>query len=811
MAAILGAVAGAVVAPVAKWVFFRQISVDRAALFTTIGTIAGSLIGEIVRPLREYAHSAPGYIFGMPFGLIAGAILVRLLPRSRETIAGWRIPGSNWPPVLPCVRRPTRSSDVRNRHPDVAVQPTFDRRLAEMFVAAALIALLPLQATVAQARVSALITPPAGARHFIIESIGGKHGDSWSWTLPDGRRMARETMSLRGFEVDIDYTGTPGTDRMPAALTIRGSTTMGDVAETLSVVGDSARWKSPVDAGSTIRRNQSFYIATNGPVDVTAWFVERLLASPDRSMKLLPGGEARATKLTSLDVGAGTAKRTISLWSITGLSNTPVPIWTDTNGAFFGLTGMLSWLPENYAGEMQRMLAAQADAMAQQSASIVKLAKKPDAPVAFTHVRVFDADGLRFLNDQTVVVSGANITGVAPSGQIAVPEGAQIIRGDGMTLLPGLWDCHMHIGDDYTGPQELSLGVTSVRDPGNDDKQTLDRRARANAGRLLFPHVYPSSLIDGKGPYTAQVGSVATSEMEAIALVRQAKTNGFTGIKIYGTFDPVWLPATIAEAHRLGLHVHGHIPHGIRPMEAIDDGYDEITHINWVMMQAMPESILPQDNGLLRVQGPGRFAKDVDLDGPALTTIVQTMARKHIYADPTMVAFEQLYVPDNGELSPAYAALVGTLPPATERGFRAGGLAVPKDLARADYRASWAKMVGLLSRMHAAGVPIVAGTDGSGLEIIRELEIYRDAGFTAAEAIAAATIVPARLVGQDAHTGSIKSGKTADLVLVEGDPSQRIGDLRQTRVVMLNGLLLDADSLRQAAGFSGRPGALRQR
>jgi imidazolonepropionase-like amidohydrolase len=170
-----------------------------------------------------------------------------------------------------------------------------------------------------------------------------------------------------------------------------------------------------------------------------------------------------------------------------------------------------------------------------------------------------------------------------------------------------------------------------------------------------------------------------------------------------------------------------------------------------------------------------------------------------------MVAFESIYVPDNGDLSPAYAPFIGTLPPTTERGFRSGGFAVPKDLTRADYRASWATLVALLARMHQAGIPIVAGTDGSGIEIVRELEIYTEAGFTPAEALATATIVPARLVGMDAHTGSIKVGKTADLVLVEGDPSRRIGELRQTRVVMIDGKLLDADALRDAAGFAGRP------
>ncbi|HEX4683942.1 MAG TPA: amidohydrolase family protein [Gemmatimonadaceae bacterium] len=665
-------------------------------------------------------------------------------------------------------------------------------------------ALLTTSAANAQTSAANLAKPPAGAIHYIIESTGGKHGDSWSWTEPGGARMARETMNVRGQIWEIDYQGKAGPNGAPATMTIRGVTPQGDAAETFTVAGGTARWKSPVDAGDAPYRG-GFYVAAGGPMDVTAWFIERLLASPDRAMTLLPGGEARASKLTTLDVGTGPAKQTVTLWAVAGLSNTPVPIWTDAKGRFFGVTFGICWLPDAYAGEMQHMEDAQAAAMARQAPLIARLAVKPAGPVAFTHVRTFDADGARFLADQTVVVSGERIVAVGPAASVVPPAGARLISGKGMTLVPGLWDVHMHVGDDYTGPQELSMGVTSVRDPGNNDKLTIDRRTRAAAGQLLFPHVYASSLIDGKGPYSAQVGHVATSKAHAIALVDSAKANGFTGIKIYGTFDPAWLPATIAEAHRLGLHVHGHIPHGMRTMEAIDDGYDEVTHINWVMMQAMPASILPEDNGILRFEGPGRYAKDVDLDGPELTGIVSTMAKKHIYADPTMVAFEGLYVPDNGDLSPAYAPFVGTMPPATERGFRSGGFAVPADLTRADYRASWAKMVGLLGRMHKAGVPIAAGTDGSGIEIIHELEIYRDAGFTPAEALAAATIVPARLVGQDAHTGSIAVGKAADLVLVEGDPSQRIGDLRQTRVVMLDGKLLDADALRKAAGFSGRP------
>ena len=236
----------------------------------------------------------------------------------------------------------------------------------------------------------------------------------------------------------------------------------------------------------------------------------------------------------------------------------------------------------------------------------------------------------------------------------------------------------MHVSDDFTGLQELSMGVTSVRDPGNSDTATLDRAARRAKGQLLSPHVYASSLIDGKGPYTAQVANVATSQDEAIALIDKAKAGGFTGIKFYGTFNPAWLKASIAEAHRLGLHVHGHIPAGIRPMDAIDAGYDEITHINWIVMQAVPDSVIAVSNGIARFEGPGRFAKDLDVDAGQMKTLVSTMAAKHIVSDPTMVAFESLYVPENGDLSPSYAPFVGTLPPATERGFRQGGFAVPE-------------------------------------------------------------------------------------------------------------------------------------
>ena len=677
-----------------------------------------------------------------------------------------------------------------------------------MAIKLAITSLTALLATsaLAQTPLADLAKPPADAKHFVIQSTGGKHGDSYVWTAPDGTLMARESMNLRGQVFEQDQAVVVGADTMPAKVTTRGFTPNGDAAETFAIDGGTATWKSQIDKGSAAYAAPAYYSSQGGPFAASGWFVERLLAAPGHDLNLLPGGKAHAEKVTTLEIGEGAAKQTISMWLLTGLGNSPQPVWTTADGKFFAFTFGLALIPAAYAGEQVKIEKAQAAAMSAQMPGLAKsLAVTPAAAVAFTGVRLFDADARRFVANQTVVVSSGKIVSVGPAASARVPAGAQVIAGKGMTLVPGLWDCHMHIGDDYTGLQELSLGVTSVRDPGNNDIQTIDRRTRAAAGQLLFPHVYASSLIDGKGPYTAQVANVATSQDEAIKLINKAKATGFTGIKFYGTFDPKWLPASIAEAHKLGLHVHGHIPAGIRPMEAINDGYDEITHINWIVMQGVPADVLPTDNGIGRFEAPGRYAKDMDMGGPVMTEIVQTMAKKRIYSDPTMVTFEGLYYPENGELSPAYAPFVGTLPPTTERGFRAGGFAPPKGLTRADYRASWKKITELLTRMHKAGVPIVAGTDGSGIEIIRELEIYVAAGFTPAEALAAATIVPAQLVGQDRHTGSIKPGKTADLVLVEGDPSARIGDLRQTRVVMIDGRLMDADALRKAAGFAGRP------
>jgi imidazolonepropionase-like amidohydrolase len=102
-------------------------------------------------------------------------------------------------------------------------------------------------------------------------------------------------------------------------------------------------------------------------------------------------------------------------------------------------------------------------------------------------------------------------------------------------------------------------------------------------------------------------------------------------------------------------------------------------------------------------------------------------------------------------------------------------------------------------------VRIVAGTDGYGLELVRELELYEQAGLSNAEALQTATIVPARMTGMDGQVGSIAKGKTADIILVNGDVSKDLGNLRQVDTVFLDGYRLDGAALREASGLNGMP------
>ena len=194
-------------------------------------------------------------------------------------------------------------------------------------------------------------------------------------------------------------------------------------------------------------------------------FVERLLASPDKSLALLPGGKASAEKLTSLEIGERREEKNrdcLGHFRAGQFAASRSGPTRRTNSSVLPLE--CRGCPTVTRSERAKLEKAQGDALAARMPALARsLAKSPATPVAFTNVKLFDADGLRFLDDQTVVVDKGVIVSVGPAAETKPPADAQIIDGKGKTLVPGMWDCHMHILDDYTGLQELSLGVTSVR------------------------------------------------------------------------------------------------------------------------------------------------------------------------------------------------------------------------------------------------------------------------------------------------------------------------------------------------------------
>lgn len=653
-----------------------------------------------------------------------------------------------------------------------------------------------------------LLVPPPTARHFTITSKAGKHGDDWVWTLPDGRVASRMSMSLRGWITEVDEVATLGRDGRPIAIEVRGFTDSGDATESFKVDPTGvARWQTSVDRGSA-PFGAKRYSNYGGP-----WFdgvedAAALLAAGERGVELLPGGKGRLRIVRSVEITGPKGPETIKLGLSEGFGFAPRPYWLTADNKFFGAAGQISLLPAGYEANAERLKAIGEEETAKLAREVSHrfLAPANAAPTLFDHVKLFDSVGGRYLADRAVLVSGGKIAAVGAGGSLHAPAGARVIDGRGKTLLPGLWDAHRHVGgDDWELIQNVATGITNYRSPGSliEDAQSIFKRRAA--GDLLAPDGKVSVIVDRKDPLAAQGALTVTSAEETVAAVRKIKAAGMWGVKFYTSMNPAWIAPGAAEAHRLGLHVHGHVPAGMRPLDAVRAGYDEVTHINFIMMQAMPQSVVDTANTAARLEGPAQYGKDVDLDSPAMKAFYAELAQRKTIVDPTLTVWEPLMTSDGSAISPEYAPYAPVSPPAVARGWKISGYPLFANLTRDDFRKSFAKMVGLVGRLHQAGVRVVAGTDGNGLELVRELELYQQAGMSNAEALQTATIIPARMVGMDDRVGSVAPGKTADLILVDGDTEANLGVLRQVSKVVLDGVLMDGDALRQAAGFSGRP------
>jgi hypothetical protein len=258
---------------------------------------------------------------------------------------------------------------------------------------------------------------------------------------------------------------------------------------------------------------------------------------------------------------------------------------------------------------------------------------------------------------------------------------------------------------------------------------------------------------------------------------------GYPQIKIYNSFPKDLVRETAAYAHSRGMRVGGHIPAFMRAQEAVENGYDEIQHVNQVLLNffVTPET---DTRSLARFYLPAQKTADLDFDSPAVRDFIALLVKRHTVIDPTVATFDFLRHRE-GTVSQEFAAVADHLPPDVRRGLLVGQMNIPDDTTAARYERSYAKMVEFVGRLYRAGVPLVAGTDDvTGFTLQRELELYVQAGITPAQALQIATRNGARYSGVLADRGSIETGKRADLVLVDGDPTADITALRKIALVI---------------------------
>ncbi len=236
--------------------------------------------------------------------------------------------------------------------------------------------------------------------------------------------------------------------------------------------------------------------------------------------------------------------------------------------------------------------------------------------------------------------------------------------------------------------QNLATGMTNYRSPGTAIDDALSIYKRRAAGDLLAPDGKISVIIDRKDP----AGGTGRSHRQLRGRNdrggRQDQGCRSLGSKFYTSMNPAWIAPGAAEAHKLGLHVHGHVPAGMRPLDAVRAGYDEVTHINFIMMQAMPQDVVDKANTAARLEGPAKYGKDVDLDSPAMKAFYAELAKRKTIIDPTLTVWEPLMTSDGTSIPPEYAPFADIAPPAVARGWKISGYPLFDNLTRDDFRKS---------------------------------------------------------------------------------------------------------------------------
>ena len=636
-------------------------------------------------------------------------------------------------------------------------------------------------------------------RHTILSNgrIAGSEVDSYG---PGGRVDSTFEYNDRGRGPKIAAHYLLGVDGLPLRTDETGNDYLkSSVEEHFAVEGGVPHWRSTSENGQA--SGPGFYISNNGSAVEMALLAAALLKAKGAPIRLLPAGEAQLERLTDVTLENHGQKLHVTDFAITGLSYEPQTVWLDDDLHFFAFPGKwFAILREGWEGANDQLYALDLAAEDSRNARLAhELARRPNGPVAVEHVRLFDSEQATIREDQTVVIDGERIAMVGPSAVISVPQNAQHIDGAGKTLLPGLFDMHVHL-QPVDGLLHIASGVTSVRDMGNDIDLLAHLQARWDGGAAIGPRVWKAGLIDGRSPFQAPTGLYADTPEEARAAVNRYADLGYVQAKIYSSLKPELVPEIVKTAQARGLRVSGHVPDGMTASQFVQAGADEIQHINFVILNFLAP-LVKDTRGPERFTAVGANAAKLDLQSKEVNDFMDLLLQHHTTVDVTLVAFEGMFTGRPGKASPDFAPVLNRLPAQVQRSAYTGGLPVTEQSDQL-YKDSYEAMLRMTKRMYDAGIPILAGTDSTpGIMLHRELELEVRAGIPPVKALQIATFNAARLLKQERELGSIASGKRADFVLVEGNPAEHISDIRRCRIIMKNGVLFKSADVYAAVGM----------
>ena len=644
---------------------------------------------------------------------------------------------------------------------------------------------------------------PAGtaplARYSIIMA-GSKAGFETSAREPDGSLHLYYEFNDRGRGPKIDEHIVLNKSGIPTELQDSGlDYYKAQVSETFSLKQGHATWKNRAEEGGK-QTEPAFYVSISGAPEESAILARALLAAGGH-LPLLPAGETSIEKRGELKVKANGQSRTVVQYAISGLDFVPDPIWLDQDGKFFAFTAgpFFSVVAEGWEPVIDSLAKAQDEFDKQRTANLANtLAHKPAAALVFVHARMFDTETAEVQNNRTVIVTGEKISAVGDDDKITPPAGAEVIDASGKFLMPGLWDMHVHLSPN-DGLLHIAAGITSVRDLGNDSDRLLPMVARFNNGTEIGPRVLLAALLDGRGPYAGPTKVYADTEEEARENIDKYAKLGYVQVKIYSSVKPELVPKIVVMGHSHGMRVSGHVPAFMTAQQFVEDGVDEIQHMNFIFLNFMFDKVKD-------TRGPARFTEvaahggEIDPNSEQVRAFIKLLQDHKTVLDPTLNVFEAMFDDRPGKVSALYAAVADRMPAQIRRGFFYGGLDVPDGMDQR-YQDSFRQMLKMTKAFYDAGIPIVAGTDSlAGFTLPRELELYEEAGIPAAKVLQLDTLGAARVMKRDRDLGSIAPGKLADLILIDGDPTLHVGDVRNVRTVVKGGVVYQSADLYRAIG-----------